>query len=80
MFFRFPPDARWNAERAAVEFSIGIGEYEGPLVWAGAYSKACSTNHRRLSGVLKPTIFTEPGSNSSPNGRCAAGNSPRTRM
>jgi hypothetical protein len=29
MFFRFPPDARWNAERAAVEFGIGVGEYEG---------------------------------------------------
>ena len=29
MFFRFPPDARWNADRAAVEFGIGIGEYEG---------------------------------------------------
>jgi hypothetical protein len=27
MFFRFPPDARWSEERAAVEF--GIGEYEG---------------------------------------------------
>ena len=29
MFFSFPPDARWNPERSAVEFSIGIGEYEG---------------------------------------------------
>ena len=29
MFFRFPPDARWNADHAAVEFGIGIGEYEG---------------------------------------------------
>jgi hypothetical protein len=29
MFFRFPPDARWSAERAAVEFGIGVGEYEG---------------------------------------------------
>ena len=29
MFFRFPPDARWNPDRAAVEFGIGIGEYEG---------------------------------------------------
>jgi hypothetical protein len=29
MFFRFPPDARWNPERPAVEFSIGVGEYEG---------------------------------------------------
>lgn len=29
MFFRFPEDARWNAEREAVEFGVGIGEYEG---------------------------------------------------
>jgi hypothetical protein len=29
MFFRFPPDARWNPERSAVEFGIGAGEYEG---------------------------------------------------
>src|ERR1700726_929418 len=29
MFFRFPPDAHWNPERSAVEFGIGIGEYEG---------------------------------------------------
>jgi hypothetical protein len=29
MFFRFPPDARWNPERSVVEFGIGIGDYEG---------------------------------------------------
>ena len=29
MFFRFPPDARWNFERSVVEFGIGVGEYEG---------------------------------------------------
>jgi hypothetical protein len=29
MFFRFPPDARWNPERSAVEFSVGVGDYEG---------------------------------------------------
>ena len=29
MFFTFPEDARWNAEREAVEFGVGIGEYEG---------------------------------------------------
>ena len=29
MFFSFPEDARWNAEREAVEFGVGIGEYEG---------------------------------------------------
>ncbi len=29
MFFTFPEDARWNAERQAVEFGVMIGEYEG---------------------------------------------------
>jgi Protein of unknown function (DUF1488) len=29
MFFCFPPDARWNPDRDAVEFGIAIGEYEG---------------------------------------------------
>ena len=29
MFFRFPENARWNADRQAVEFGVGIGEYEG---------------------------------------------------
>jgi Protein of unknown function (DUF1488) len=29
IFSRFPPDARWNSERSVVEFSIGVGEYEG---------------------------------------------------
>ena len=29
MFFTFPEDARWNAERHAVEFGVEIGEYRG---------------------------------------------------
>jgi Protein of unknown function (DUF1488) len=29
MFFTFPEDARWNADRQAVEFGLTIGEYEG---------------------------------------------------
>ena len=29
MFFSFPDDARWDAERQAVVFGVGIGEYEG---------------------------------------------------
>jgi hypothetical protein len=29
MFFSFPEDARWNEDHQAVEFGIGIGEYEG---------------------------------------------------
>ena len=31
MFFRFPPDARWNPERSVVEFGFGVGGY-GRLV------------------------------------------------
>ena len=29
MFFTFPEDARWNAERQAVEFGVEIGDYQG---------------------------------------------------
>ena len=29
MFFTFPEDARWNNETQAIEFGVGIGEYEG---------------------------------------------------
>jgi hypothetical protein len=29
VFFTFPEDARWNAERQAVEFGVEIGEYHG---------------------------------------------------
>jgi hypothetical protein len=29
MFFAFPEDARWNADRQVVEFGVEIGEYRG---------------------------------------------------
>src|ERR1700730_17890641 len=29
MFFSFPEDGRWNPDLQAVEFGVGIGEYEG---------------------------------------------------
>src|SRR5215471_16543796 len=29
MFFTFPEDARWNADRMAVEFGVEVGEYRG---------------------------------------------------
>jgi len=29
MFFTFPEDARWNADRQAVEFGVEIGESYG---------------------------------------------------
>jgi len=29
MFFSFPEDARWSPDRQAIEFGVGISEYEG---------------------------------------------------
>jgi hypothetical protein len=29
MFFRFPENGRWNDDRQAVEFGVGVGEYDG---------------------------------------------------
>jgi uncharacterized protein DUF1488 len=29
MFFRFPEDARWSDDLQAVEFGVGVGEYDG---------------------------------------------------
>lgn len=29
MFFRFPGEASWNADRQSIEFPVGIGAYEG---------------------------------------------------
>src|SRR5258708_3852439 len=34
MLVNFPHDARWNAERQAVELGVGIGEYEGTVTIA----------------------------------------------
>jgi Protein of unknown function (DUF1488) len=31
MFFSFPPDAHWNPERDAVEFTVEVGEYRGSV-------------------------------------------------
>ena len=31
VFFSFPEDARWNDNRAAVEFTVVLGEYHGTV-------------------------------------------------
>jgi hypothetical protein len=43
MFFTFPEDARWNAERQAVEFGVEIGEYG----WSGCRDAYFSARSRR---------------------------------
>ena len=54
MFFRFPPDARWKPDRNAVEFSIGVGEYEGVVrvprrVFQILLPEAPHIGHRRVA-------------------------------
>lgn len=31
MFFAFPGEARWNGEQEALEFTVGIGAYQGVI-------------------------------------------------
>jgi hypothetical protein len=43
MFFSFPEDARWNEDLQAVEFGVGVGEYEGVVACRAMFSGALST-------------------------------------
>jgi hypothetical protein len=48
MFFSFPEDARWNPDLRAVEFGVGIGEYEGVARVPGDVFR------RYINGVVTP--------------------------
>ena len=52
----FPEDARWNAERQAVEFGVEIGEYQGWFGFRGVCSSGCSRSSppRALRRSLLP--------------------------
>ena len=41
MFFTLPEDARWNADRQAVEFGVEIGEYRGVVRVPGRVRGCC---------------------------------------
>ena len=73
MFFRFPPDARWNPERSLVEFGIGVGEYEGVVRISRRVFQILLPETPTPNAASKRTIFTGPGSKSSPSGRFAVG-------
>jgi hypothetical protein len=52
-FFRFPDDARWNADTDALEFGVGLGEYEGVV-------RVARTVFRRLvEGAVSPEKCVE---------------------
>ena len=71
MFFAFPEDARWNAERQAVEFGGEIGEYRRLVRSGGASSKAAPAAAHRPRGPLELVPLSGPASRASPRGTCA---------
>jgi hypothetical protein len=73
MFFRFPPDARWNPDRNTVEFGIGVGEYEGVVRVSRRVFQILLLEALTPERCLEAYPCTGLGSNSSPNGRFAAG-------
>ena len=61
MFFTFPEDARWNAERQAVEFGVEIGEYSG-VVRGAARVPTLLSERPTPERVWKRTTSRGPGS------------------
>ena len=71
MFFTFPEDARWNADLQAVEFGVGVGEYEGVVrVPRRVFRRFLD---ERRSGASRRTIFSAPALSASLSGSCATG-------
>jgi hypothetical protein len=74
MFFTFPENARWNAERQAMEFGVEIGEYSGVVrVPRRAFQRLLPERPTPRSGASKPTISSGPGSKASSSGSCGDG-------
>ena len=78
MFFTFPEDARWNAQRQAVEFGVEIGEYRVVVRVRGACSSACYRSGQPRNGASKPTTYNEHGSSGSPSASYVAASWPTT--
>jgi hypothetical protein len=63
MFSTFPEDARWNAERQAVEFGVEIGEYRGVVrVTRRVFERLRPEWPTPRGGSLRGTTSSGPGS------------------
>jgi hypothetical protein len=71
MFFSFPEDARWNADRHAVEFGIEIGEYRGIVRVPRRVFQLYCRSRPRQSAASRRTTSSEPGSRASLSGSWA---------
>ena len=70
MFFTFPDDARWNAERQAVEFCVEIGNTTASCGYPGACFSACCRRRPPPNAALKHTICSGHALRGSPSGSC----------
>jgi hypothetical protein len=71
MFFTFPEDARWRAERQAVEVGVEIGEYCGVVRVPRRVFQCLLPEPPTPERCVEPTTSGEPGSSALPNGSCA---------
>ena len=61
MLFTFPEDARWNAERQAVEFGVEIGEYRGVVRVSRHVFQRLVPERPTPSAASRRTTFSGPG-------------------
>jgi hypothetical protein len=70
----FPEDARWNAEREAVEFGVEIGEYRGVVRVPRRVIQGLLPERPTPSRAWRRTTPSGPGSSASPSGSCDGAN------
>ena len=83
MFFTFPEDARWNADRQAVEFGVEIGEYHGVVRLPQRVFQRLLPERptpRPPSGASRRTTYSAPASSASPSANPADASWPRMGM
>jgi hypothetical protein len=72
MFFTSPEDARWDAERQAVQFGVEIGEYRGVVRVSRRVFQRLLSEQSTPSAALKPTTYTGPVSSALPSASSAS--------
>jgi hypothetical protein len=73
MFFSFPEDARWNADRQAVEFGVEIGEYRGVVRVPRRVFQRLLSEGPTPERCVEAYYLQPPGSRASLSGNCAGG-------
>jgi hypothetical protein len=71
VLFAFPEDARWNAETQAVEFGVGIGEYEGVVRGRRIVFQRLVDGAVTPGRCVETTTCTARGWSASPKRSCA---------